>query len=327
MKNKDKTITLQQYAEEKQKNSKRLKKTGSLAFFFGPYFICFVLFFLFPFIFGIVISFCEFDGKSIFPSGFVGFENFIKVFTNKVMIKDFWSSVWYTFRFAIIIVPLCILIPLGLALLINVKPPGYKFFRACIYLPGIFPLTATGLILLRMFAFNNGFINSLFDISIDWFGETGTAWFMVGLFCVWGGIGGNFIILTAGLENVDKSLYEASNIDGSTKWQKFKYVTLPSIKPQLVMCIFTTLIGYMNLYGQNFILLSNTPDQDSVMTAIFRIQNLLMGSSKTYGLAAAMAITLGVIIAVISGIQMSITKERKGGNKHAQAFMDWKKSK
>lgn len=317
-------LTLEEYAESKEKKKRLVRKAGAISFFLGPYGICFLMFFVFPFVFGIIISFCEFDGKSLFPSEFVGFENYIKVFTNRVLIKDFWSSVWYTFRFAMIIVPLCMVIPLGLALIINIKPPMYKFFRACIYLPGIFPLTSTGLILLRMFSYHNGWVNSFLGLSIDWFGNTGTAWFMVGLFCVWCGIGGNFIIFCAGLENVDKSLFEASQIDGASKWQKFKYVTLPGIKPQLVMCLFTTLIGYMGLYGQNFILLSNTPDQDAIKTAIFRIQDLLLGSSKTYGLAAAMAVCLGIIIAVITAIQMTVTRERKAGNAHAKAFVAWK---
>lgn len=319
-----KTITLKEYAQKREKTKGSFKNLCSLLGFLGPYGVAFLMFFAFPLVFGIVISFCSFNGKSLFPNEFLGFDNYIKIFTARVMIKDFWSSMWVTFRFALIIVPLCILIPLGLALLINVKPPGYKFFRACIYLPGIFPLTATGLILLRMFATHNGFVNTFFDLSIDWFGEVSTGWFMVGLFCIWANIGGNFIIMCAGLENVDNSLIEASNIDGATRWQKLKYITLPSIKGQLVMCIFTTLIGYMNLYGQNYVLLSNTPDQDGIKTAVFRIQDMLLGSSKSYGLVSAMAICLGIIIAVITAIQMNVTKERKAGKAHATAFLKWK---
>ncbi len=322
-----KTVTLQEYAEIKERNKKTARKAGAISFFLGPYGICFLLFFVFPLVYGLVISLCKFDGKSLLPSEFVGFDNFAKLFSDSAFSRDFWNSVWYTFRFAIIIVPVCMLIPLGLALLINMKPPGYKFFRACIYLPGIFPLTATGLILLRMFSLHNGWVNSFFGLTIDWFGDTGTAWLMVGLFCAWCGIGGNFIIFCAGLENVDKTLFEASNIDGASKWQKFKYVTLPGIKGQLVMCLFTTLCGYMNLYGQNFILLSNTPDQDAIKTAIFRIQDLLMGSSRSYGYAAAMAVCLGIIIAFITAIQMRVTRERKAGNARAKAFMAWKEQR
>jgi ABC-type sugar transport system permease subunit len=134
------------------------------------------------------------------------------------------------------------------------------------------------------------------------------------------------LIFSAGLENVDNTLYEAANVDGCNKWQKFTKVTLPGIKNQFVICLFTTLVGYMNLYGQNFILGSNTPDQDAIKTAIFRIQDILMGSSRGYGIAASMAICLGVIIAFVGAIQMIATSDRKGGNKYEKAYMAWEKS-
>ncbi len=318
--------TLTQYTNDRKRRNYKTKKVGVASLFLGPYAICFVMFFVFPFVFGIVMSFFKFDGTSMMPSEFVGFDNYIKVFTSPILIKDFWGSVSNTIIFAMIIVPLSIVLPLCLALLVNVKPIGYKIFRACIYIPGIFPLTATGLILLKMFSYQNGFINSFFDISLDWFGETGLAWFMVGLFCLWGGIGGNFIIMSAGLENVDKTLYEAADVDGCGAIDKFFYVTFPGISNQLFLCLFSTFIGYMNLYGQVFILCSNTPDQDSMMTAIFTIQNLLMGSSKSYGYAASMGICLGVIIGAFSGLQMFLSRDKKGGNKHAQAFISWQKA-
>ncbi|MCH4201578.1 MAG: sugar ABC transporter permease [Bacilli bacterium] len=312
-------------AHERRKQT--IKKGLGISVFLGPYLISFIMFFLFPFIFGIIISLSKFDGTSFMPSGFNGLNNFIMIFTNRVLVKDFWGSVWTTIKFALIIVPLSILIPFGLAMLIKVHPPGYKFFRAAIYVPGIFPLTATGLILLKMFSFQNGFINNFFNISVDWFGETNLAWFMVGLFCIWGGIGGNFIILNAGLENIDNSLYEASQVDGSNKWQQFRYITLPGVRYQLLLTLFTTFIGYMNLYGQLFILASNTPDQNAMKSAIYRIQDLLMGSSRSFGYASAMGICLGAIIGFIAVLQMIMTKDRKGGNKHVKAYLDWQKQK
>ncbi len=320
-------ISLIEYATKKEKTRSLARKTGAVSFFLGPYGICFIMFFLFPFVFGIIMSLCSFDGTSMFPSKFVGFSNYQKLFSENILSRNFWSSVWTTVKFDLIIVPLSILIPLGLALLINMKPPGYKIFRAAIYLPGIFPLTATGLILLKMFSYQNGYINNLFNINVDWFGNTTTAWLMVGLLCVWCGIGGNFIILCAGLENVDKTLYEAANVDGCSSFKKFLHVTLPAIQPQLFICIFTTFIGYMNLYGQLFILTSNTPDQNAMKSAVYRIQDLLMGSSKTYGYAASMGICLGLIIIVIAIVQLILSKERKGGNKHEKGYMDWKKSR
>lgn len=80
----------------------------------------------------------------------------------------------------------------------------------------------------------------------------------------------------------------------------------------------------MNLYGQVYILASNTPDQDAMKSAVYRIQDMLLGSSKGYGYAAAMGICLGVIIIGISIVQFVCTKERKGGNRHASGYMAWK---
>lgn len=307
----------------REKRKMKLKNNLSLAFFLGPFLVSFVMFFMFPFVLGIIMSLSKFDGRSFMPSEFIGFQNFKALFTNRVLIKDFWGSVWITFRFAIIIVPLSLLIPFGLALLVNIKPPGYKLFRALIYIPGIFPLTATGLILLKMFSYQNGFINNFFGISIDWFGQTNLAWFMVLLFCLWGGIGANFIIYTAGLKNVDKSLYEAAEVDGASKWRQLIKITLPSIRYQIILTLFTTFISYMNLYGQLFILASNTPDQDAMKSAVYRIQDMLMGTSRSYGYAAAMGVILGLIIAIFSILQIVISKEPKKGDKHGKAYMAW----
>ena len=322
-----KEVTLREFATREERHKSSLFKAFSVGGFLGPYAICFALFFVFPLVFGVVMALCSFDGKTMFPSEFVGFANFEAVFTNPVLAKDFWGSVWNTLRFALIIVPLSILLPLGLALLINIKPPGYKFFRACIYLPGIFPLTATGLILLKMFDYHYGFFNAFFGLTLDWFGETWSAWLLIGYFCLWCGIGGNFIILCAGLENVDKSLYEAADVDGCGAFSRFLHVTLPGIKDQLFLCLFTTFIGYMNLYGQVYILASNTPDQDAMKSAIYRIQDMLLGSSKGYGYAAAMGICLGIIIIFISVIELIVTKERKGGHAHEERFVSWQKSR
>ena len=323
----EKSARLIDFARRKEKRKSVLLKGASLGGFLGPYAICFALFFCFPLILGIVMSFGKFDGQSLFPTEFVGFDNFVELFTNQIFQKDFWGSIWNTIKFALIVVPLSIIIPLGLALLINIKPPGYKFFRACIYVPGIFPLTATGLILLKMFSYRNGFVNNFFNISVDWFGEVGACWFMIGLFCLWCGIGGNFIIMCAGLENVDKTLYEAADMDGCGKINKFFHVTLPGISSQLFLCIFSTFTGYMNLYGQVYILGSGVADQDAMKTAVYRIQDFLLGSSRSYGYAAAMGIVLGILIILIIVVERILSKLGRRHGKHAKAFADFKKSR
>ena len=132
-----------------------------------------------------------------------GFLNYYKILfdSNTSYYRDFWNGMKNTLIAAAIIVPLCILIPLGLALLINGKPPGYKIYRAIIYLPGIFPITATGVIFLNMFNNEYGFINNLLKINVNWLQNPTTVWIIIILFCVWGGLGTNFVIFTAALQN------------------------------------------------------------------------------------------------------------------------------
>lgn len=323
-----KLVNVKEYAQKREHSISIARKTLSVGSFLGPYTVSFLMFFVFPLVFGIVMSFSKFSSKSFLPEEFGTLDNFKVLFGDTAIAKDFWSSVWTTVKFCACIVPLSIIIPLALALLINQKPPGYKIFRAAIYVPSIFPLTATGLILMRLFDAHYGWINSVFNLTTDWFGEVNACWFMIGLLCIWCGIGGNFIIFCAGLENVDKTLYEAANVDGCSAWKKFWHVTLPGIRPQLFLTLFTTLIGYMNVYGQIYILGSNNPDLNEMKSAVYRIQDLLAGSnSRAFGYAAAMDICLGIIIIAISVVQLTIDRNHKGGHKRVERFRQWKENK
>ncbi len=324
----DKLVDIRDYAQKREKKKSLLRQILNVGCFLGPYTVSFLMFFVFPLVLGILMAFGTFNAKSFFPESIGTLKNFQVLFGETSIARDFWNSVLTTVKFALCIVPLSIVIPLLLALLINVKPKGYKFFRAAIYVPGIFPLTATGLILMRMFDSHYGWINSVFDLTVDWFGEVNACWFMIGLLCIWCGIGGNFIILCAALENVDKTLYEAANMDGCSKWEKFWNVTFPGIQPQLFLILFTCFTGYMNVYGQIYILGSNNPDLKLMKSAVYTIQDILAGSNtKAFGYAAAMGLCLGAIIIVIAMVQMICNRERKGGNKYAQRFKQWQQSK
>ncbi len=324
-----KKTTIEEYTKQVSRTTSFLKKYGLAILFMTPYLISFLVFFMYPFIKGCIMSLYRYNIANPSDIAWRGFLNYYKILfdSNTSYYRDFWNGMKNTLIAAAIIVPLCILIPLGLALLINGKPPGYKIYRAIIYLPGIFPITATGVIFLNIFNNEYGFINNLLKINVNWLQNPTTVWIIIILFCVWGGLGTNFVIFTAALQNVDKSLYEASAIDGCSKFRQKFDVTFPQIKNQMIICLFTTVCGYMNLYGQCYILGSYVQPQNSVYTVIYVIQNQLKGTNfAVYGMTSAMAICLGVFIAIISIIQMVITKERKGGNKYAKQFKAFKES-
>lgn len=320
-------LTLEEYSRSRRRQASLFRKYGLVLLFVAPYFAFFAVFFLYPLVKGLVMSLYKYNYANPADNEWRGLENFYKILfdSSSSYFKDFWSSLGRTAMAAAILVPLCILIPLLLAYLINTKPWGYKWYRAILYIPGIFPLTATGVIFLNLFNYQYGFINSLFGTDVNWLLNPSSTWVVIILFCVWGGIGTNFVIFSAGLQNNDRSLAEAGLIDGANKLQQIICISLPQIKNQLIICLFTTITGYMNLYGQNYILGAFTQPQKDIYTVIYVIQNQLMGTRyEVYGMMAAMAICLGFFTALISGLQMFVTRERKGGHRHEKAFLAYK---
>ncbi|MGI6713953.1 MAG: carbohydrate ABC transporter permease [Bacilli bacterium] len=320
-------ISVSEYAVKVERQRQIFRKYCIGFLFLAPYLFFFVLFFAVPFFKGITISFFRYNIADTTDIVWRGVQNYTKILfdKNSTYYKTFWNGMKNTLMATAILVPLSIVIPLLLATLVNTKPVGYKFFRAIIYLPSIFPMTATGVIFLNLFNNNYGFVSAIFGDHINWLMDPTYNWILIIFFCIWSGIGGNFIIFLAGLQTVDPSLKEASSIDGCNLTKRFFHVTLAQIKPQLILCFFNTTIGYMNLYGQNYLLGQYVSDRMQIQTTVFVIQELMMGTNfQVYGMVSAMAICLGLFIMTISIIQLIVTRERKGGNKHAKEYFSIK---
>ncbi len=323
--------------------------------FILPFLLCFLIFFLIPFLSGINMSFYHYNIADPSDTYFVGLDNYSYfLFTPEIPVViggepvigadgnvmtvantafySFWFSLLYTFLFALLIVPVSIFLPLFLASLLKKRPYGYRIFRSLIFVPSIFAVSATGAAFVYIFSnSDDGFVNSLFGTHVEWLNTPISAWFVIFLLCLYG-IGSNFIILAAGLENVPKSLYESALIDGANSFQRLIYVTLPGIKYQLSLCFFTTLIGYMNLYGQNRVLTMGgpsdfaNPERPGVThTVIYVIQDYLTGSGKfsLMGRISAICIVFGIFVGALASLRLLIDREKKGGNRHANEFKEY----
>lgn len=350
----EKTIVLEEYAKQRSKRIGAFKKYGITAIFLLPYLAAFIVFFVIPLFYGIYISLTNFQYGKPGVETFNSFTWFKMIFDQSFMpgvFNSFWLSFVHTIMFSVIMVPIAIILPLALAILVNKKPPGFKLFRALIYMPSIVPLTAAGTIftLLFMSKSQNGLLAEFFGIDIMWFIDTwfsfellgqeveiAYAWIPIFFMCLWGGWGGNFIILSAGLQNVPKHLYEAADIDGCSPMRKIMNVTIPGIKPQLVLCLFTTILGYLGLYGQNYVLsaggpsiaaIASMPAGGKTSTLMYFIQDIVANNlqfkSSLYGLGAAASLVYALFAGIISGIQMYITREKKTGTKISEAYNKW----
>ena len=356
----EKTIVLEEYAKRRSKRAELFKKYGVTAIFLLPYIAAFLVFFVLPLFYGVYISLTNFKyghpGEEVF-NDFAWFRIILdRTYLDGKFVSvhnSFWLSFVHTITFAVVMVPVAVILPLSLAILINQKPIGFKFFRALIYMPSIVPLTAAGSIfsLLFMSTTQGGLVNQFlkeYGMDVMWnhdimfsytfLGqeiEVAYAWIPIFLMCLWGGWGGNFIILSAGLQNVPNHLYEAADMDGASWFKKIMNVTIPGIKPQLVLCLFTTILGYMGLYGQNYVLFSGGPSISAISklpaggatsTLMYFIQDIVTNDNfrtSLYGLAAAASLIYALIVGIISGIQMYVTREKKTGTKISEAYNKW----
>lgn len=354
----ERSLTLESYIKQTSRRKSLLKKYGVVILFLLPFFVAFITFFILPLFYGIHISLTNFQYGAPGVETYNSFRWYKMIFDPNFQPKiyhNFWAAFLHSFIFSVIMVPIAIILPLTLAILVNMKPVGFKVFRALIYMPSIVPLTAAGTIfnLLFMSASQHGLLAEWFGWDIQWFidiwfefyigdylVQVPYAWIPIFLMCLWGGWGGNFIILSAGLQNVPRSLYEAASIDGASGWKKVTNVTIPGIRGQLILCLFTTIIGYLGLYGQNYVLSSggpmiakyqSLPAGGLTSTAIYFIQDIVANNrdfrAKLYGLGAAASLVFALFVGIISGLQMYVTRTRKGNNKYSEMYRVWQQIK
>jgi len=294
---------------------KRFLRRLEPAAYLSPYLAAFSLFFVIPFFYGIMISF--FDWNLFFPEQtvYVGFDNYYEILfdAGSIFHRYFWQGLGNTVLFVVLAVPLLIAIPLFFAILIDLEPPGYRFFRTLLFLPTILSISAVILIWKWQFYNNGGFLNSLlvklgfeeipFLIAQPW------AWIAILVVTVWWTMGTNMVIFGAGLKNIDKSLYEAAAIDGATYAQTLRHVTVPLLAPQMFIVALTTMIASFNIYGQPDLLTNGGP-QFSTTVLMMRIRGLAFGANADPGVATAMALLMGFIMIVVSVVQARYLRKR-----------------
>lgn len=326
----------------KYKRKSNAKQTGVSAAFLSPFIISWILFSIVPIGFGIIISFFNYDPYNPDRITFVGLQNYKYVFDvlfeklfNISLIdvrvpfsEYFWNSFKSTLLFDLVAVPFLIIVPLVLAYLINLKPPGHKFMRAIIYVPSVVSISIVGIIFGNMFSSDSsGFVNALLGTEINFINDRENSllrWGVILIASIWWQTGGNFIIFLAALKNVPKSLYEACEIDGGSKWQSFTKVTFPNIKGSISIALFTTIIGYLGLYGQVTVI-TGAVFQGTYDSPMQLIQYLLsdVGKGNMTGYITAIAVVFGLITMFFTAIEKICTADRKKGAKYERRYHNY----
>jgi multiple sugar transport system permease protein len=271
--------------------------------FLLPYGVLFIGFIGIPAIYGVYISLHDYD--YLLPrQPWVGLKNYTDLFKSGSRDgADFWQSMRATLVFTIFSVPLLVVIPLGVALLLNRKFPGRTFFRAIFFTPFVLGVAVVGVLFRFLLDPNIGVVNHYLHSAgvsrnIPWLTQMPWAWISLVSMTVWWTLGFNSIIYLAGLQDISPELYDAADIDGANEWGKFRNVTLPGLRPVMLFVTTVTILASANMFGQALLVTNGAPG-NGTRTAIFYISQVGLRQYRQ-GAAAAMSYIFAIILILIS---------------------------
>jgi len=244
--------------------------------FVGPALLALGVFFALPVFAALLLSFTDFDLYALADSKnlrVVWLDNYIEVLRTPL----FWKALLNTLYFVVVGVPLSIGVALGAALLLNSPLARAKaFFRTALFAPYVTAVVAVALIFRYLFHTRYGLINYGLEYlgfaPIDWLGDPHWSMPAIILFAVWKNFGYNMIILLAGLQSIPIELYEAARIDGASGWRQFRHITLPSLRPVLLLVAIITVAGYFQLFAEPYVMTRGDPLQSTVSVLYYMFQ-------------------------------------------------------
>ena len=239
------------------------------------------------------------------------YNNYLRMFKDKTFI----TALKNTFLYLIIQVPVMLVLAILLAQLLN--NPNLKcrgLFRTCIFLPCAISLVSYSLIFRTLF-YDTGMINTILmklgiiHENIKWLGQTGTARAVIITALIWRWTGYNMVFYLAGLQNLDYQVYEAAQIDGANGWQTFWRITVPQLRPVIIMTFIMSINGTLQLYDES-VNLTNGGPAGTTMTMSHHIYNTAFQGKANFGYAAALSFVVFILVAILAAINLKVGDTR-----------------
>jgi multiple sugar transport system permease protein len=272
--------------------------------FILPHFLLFMFMIGLPFFYNLYIAMTDYTYGG--DAQFIGLQNFQNLLNpDDYHFPVFWTGVWNTILFVLMSTPLLVGAGLGLAVLVNGKFPGRNFFRAIFFAPWTLGIGVIGLLWWWLLNSQSGLLTILlanFGVeNVSWLTTNPLAWFSINTATLWWTVGFNTIILLAGLQAIAPDLYEASSIDGANKWQQFRAVTVPSLRPILLLVITLQVIASFNMVGQSQIMTGGGPGNETRTALLYMYETgFTNGGQFQLGQAAAMGLIVAAMMVVVS---------------------------
>lgn len=292
------------------------KKTLTAVLFVLPFILFFMMFWLIPFVYGIVMSVSKYSlvkGNQ----GFVGLDNYIKIlFSSSMYNKSFWLGMKNTVIFVVLTTPFLVVGSLALAVLLDRLPDKVKgIFRTIYFASYAVSVTAVAAVFVWLMKGNGGYLNNMMinmgiiKKAIPWMEQQPFVWVSLTVATIWWTIGYNMMLFVNALNEIDTQLYEASAIDGAGFWTQFRYIIFPGIKNVFFFVLMTSIIASFNVYGQPRLMTQGGPGE-STKPMIMMITSTIMDRNDL-GVGSAMTILMGIVIVLCSVGQYYLTKEKE----------------
>jgi multiple sugar transport system permease protein len=279
--------------------------------FITPALIILGLFFLLPVVAALILSVTDYDLYALADIRnlrFVALQNYWQLLQRPL----FWSALGHTVYFVVVGVPLSLIASLGAAMLLNSPLARFKpFFRTVLFAPVVTTVVAVAVIWRYLFNTKYGLINYALDSigmpTVDWLGDPHWAMPTIILFAVWKNFGYNMIIFMAGLQAIPGDLYEAARIDGASAFAQFRHITLPMLKPTMLMVSILTVSGYFQLFAEPYVMTEGGPLQST--TSVLYLMYEEGFKWWNLGSASAVAFILFVIMFAVTATMLRLSRQ------------------
>jgi multiple sugar transport system permease protein len=267
----------------------------------APALLGLLLFVAVPFLIAVMLSFTNLRLGSPLPLQFLGLEQYRRVLVD----PNFRQALLNNGLFALVMVPMQTALALGLALLLNRPLPGVTIFRTIFFMPVVFPMALVAVIWTIIYAPSaNGMMNAVLDAITfglwepkDFLNDPALALPAIMLLSLWQGAGFQMVIILAGLQSISSSLYEAAAIDGSNKWNQFRYITLPQLRNTLIFVMLVTSLLSFRLFDQVQIMTQGGPN-GATTTVMYEAVKASFEQQKMAKGAAMTVIFFAIVLAI-----------------------------
>ncbi|SFG72714.1 carbohydrate ABC transporter membrane protein 1, CUT1 family [Duganella sp. CF458] len=237
-----------------------MKRAVTPWLFLAPALVLLAVFAFWPVLFGSVLAFTDFS--LVRPTHWVGFDNFRYIFNNEMFVTGLKNSLVF-----LLIVPCVQLGAIALAVMVNNQLPGIKLFRAAYYVPVVTTVSVVGIMWGFMFH-EQGALNYILGTNIGWLQDDTFALAAIMFVTLWRGLGWYMVMYLAALQSVPQEMQEAAILDGASRWQRFWHITVPMLRPTIMVCTILSVLGALKAYQEVDVLTQGGP-MNSTFTALY----------------------------------------------------------